>query len=368
MHQSRRAFLRKIALTCVAAPAVVRAEEAPTPSEAAAMDGIVEGFMAQHSLPGFSVAVARYGELVHSKGYGYADSETGVTPASLFRIASVSKPITSVALFTLVEQGRLRLDDTIFGPGGILGTDYGMPQYPSQAGQIKLHHLMTHTCGGWPNDDQDPMFRNLEMSQQQLIAWTLANRLLTHAPGQQFAYSNFGYCLLGRVIEKVTGRLYYEYSWDAVLTRCGATQMRLGGNTRARNEVAYYGAGAYSMNLARMDSNGGWIATAADLVRFMTHVDGLAPERSILSKASIREMTTPTAANPYYAKGWSVNTVPNWWHRGSLPGASSILVRTASGFAWAALANSREGSGTETAEAMDQMLWKMVRQVKRWRV
>jgi len=314
------------------------------------------------------------GELVYAKGYGYADRNTGERAArsSLFRIASVSKPITSVALFTLIEAGRLRLDQPVFGGGGLLGNEYGVPPYSRYVEQIRLHHLMTHTCGGWANDGMDPMFHNPRMNHRQLIAWTVANRPLANAPGERYAYSNFGYCVLGRVIEKVTGQRYEEFVRDAVLKRCGIADMRIAGNTlaaRASGEAVYYGAGGedpYGMNVGRMDSHGGWLATAEDLVRFATHVDGLEASRSILDAGSIREMTTPTAANARYAKGWSVNGAPNWWHTGSLPGTTSLLVRTASGFTWAALANTREHSA-DTAGALDETLWKMVKQVRRWR-
>jgi len=85
-----------------------------------------------------------------------------------------------------------------------------------------------------------------------------------------------------------------------------------------------------------------------------------------LEPGSIREMTAATSANAGYAMGWAVNRVPNSWHTGSLPGTTSIMVRTASGFCWAALANTREASG-DTGSAMDRMMWDLVRQVKSWK-
>jgi hypothetical protein len=99
---------------------------------------------------------------------------------------------------------------------------------------------------------------------------------------------------------------------------------------------------------------------------FASHVDGKSASRNILERGSIREMTTATSANAQYARGWAVNRVPSWWHTGSLPGATSILVRTASGFCWAALANSG-GASPDTANAMDQMMWELVRKVRSWR-
>jgi CubicO group peptidase (beta-lactamase class C family) len=335
------------------------------------MENVVAAFMNSHSVPGMSVAVAHSGQVLYEQGFGWADrdNQERVTPKHLFRIASVSKPITSVALFTLIERGRIHLNDLIIGPDGILRFDFGKPPYKQYVADLRLKNLMTHTGGGWQNNADDPMFRSPAMTHRQLIEWTLATAPLTYAPGVHYAYSNFGYCILGRVIEKVTSRRYDEFVRESVLKPCGVTGMRISGNTRAErapNEVVYYGTeNPYNMNVRRMDSHGGWLATAADLVRFASHVDGHAPERNILQPASIREMTAATSANPGYAKGWSVNSVPNWWHTGSLPGTTSIMVRTASGFCWAALLNTREMP--DTGGALDRMMWDMVRQAKSWK-
>ena len=112
---------------------------------------------------------------------------------------------------------------------------------------------------------------------------------------------------------------------------------------------------------------GTWaLAGDRDLATFASHVDGHSASRNILEPGSIREMTTASVANAGYAKGWAVNPVPNWWHGGALPGTTSIMVRTASGFCWAALANGREASG-DTGGAMDRMMWDLVRRVSHWK-
>ena len=338
------------------------------------MDGVALAFMTAHAIPGLSVAVARGGEVLYERGFGLADRDRNerVMPAHLFRIASVSKPITSVALFRLMEEKRLALENVVFGPSGILGNYFGQRPFKPWVEEIRIKHLLTHTGGGWQNDDTDPMFRNAGMDHPQLIAWTIEKVPLQHPPGAHYAYSNFGYCILGRVIEKLTGVKYEQHVRDKILNPCGVTDMRIAGNIleeRVPGEVVYYGAAqeeAYGMNVRRMDSHGGWLATARDLAMFASHVDGQSAKRDILSPASIREMTTPSSANAGYAKGWAVNRVPNWWHNGSLPGTTSLVVRTASGFCWAALANSREVSG-DTGGAMDRMMWELVHQVKDWR-
>jgi CubicO group peptidase (beta-lactamase class C family) len=168
---------------------------------------------------------------------------------------------------------------------------------------------------------------------------------LGHAPGTAYAYSNFGYCLLGRVIEKVTGQRYSDYVREAVLMPCGVTAMRIGSGprtARAAGEVVYAGQGSdpYRVRVARADSCGGWIASASDLVRFAIGVDGATDTAGILRPDTVQAMTTSSAINPRYAKGWIVNA-GGWWHNGSLPGTSAILVRMRNGLAWAALANTR---------------------------
>lgn len=362
-------------LSQLAVPFSVSAAEGqpvPTESEAAAIADIVTRTLRKYRAPALSLAVARHGQLVYQEAFGHADKGAGelATPASLFRIASVTKPMTSVAIFTLMEQGRLGLHDLVFGEKGCLQFDYG-DSYSDRVAKITLHHLLTHTGGGWENDGQDPMFHNPAMNHRELISWTLRHQPLKHEPGTHYAYSNFGYCILGRVIEKVSGQSYAEYVKQAVLAKCGVTGMRLAGNTlaqRASREVVYYGGDGgdesepYEMNVTRMDSHGGWIATPADLVRFAMHVDGLKTTPSILAADSIRTMTQASAANDHYACGWCVNPIPNWWHGGSLPGTLTIMVRTASGLCWAAFTNTRV-KGLD----LDEMMWHVVRCVPAWR-
>ncbi|HEX9214616.1 MAG TPA: serine hydrolase domain-containing protein [Bradyrhizobium sp.] len=346
----------------------------PSPAERAAMARLARTFMDKYDVPALSFAIGYAGEIVHQAAFGVADREQNeaATPQHLFRIASVSKMITSVTLFRLIEENRLKLTDRVFGPGALLGTDYGSPPYSAGIDQITLEHLMTHTGGGWSNDNRDPMFTHPHMDHAQLISWTLANRPLDRPPGQHYAYSNFGYCVLGRVIEKLTGQRYAEHVRTEVLGRCGVTDMTIAGNTRDQRqagEVAYYSQGEspYEMNVRRMDSHGGWIATPTDLVQFLMHVDGYARPANILRPHTIQAMTTAPSYSPDYAKGFCINKFGNWWHNGSLPGTSTIAVRTHGGFCWAAFTNTRRAN-TKMDDDLDELNWSMARQVGEWRV
>jgi len=361
-------------LPALPSPAAENAEASP--SERGEMSNLARAFTEKYAMPGLSVAVGRGGAILYEEAFGWADRETRepVSATHLFRIASVTKPITSVTLFSLIEEDRIRLTDKIFGPGAITGTDYGRPPYHPGVDEITVEHLLTHTGGGWANDAADPMFRNLELNQAQLIESTLRNRPLDQPPGRHYAYSNFGYCVLGRVIEKITRQSYASHVRDSVLKRCGITEMTIAGNTLAERhprEVKYYDSRnerePYAMDVARMDSHGGWLARPSDLVQFLMHVSGFATPPNILAPQSLHAMTSASAANANYAKGWAVNKFDNWWHTGSLPGTSTIAVRTHGGFCWAAFGNSRRLNSPLDRD-LDDLIWEMVRRVKSWAV
>jgi len=380
---NRRSFLLQTLAggVGIAGLALSAERQVPTPAEAKgfdtkelrAMRATAVAFMKKHSVPGLSVAIAKEGRLVYAEGFGLADQESkeNVTPSHLFRIASVSKPLTSVAVFQLIEAGKLKLSDKVFGPKGILGTTHGQPPYLPYLEDVTIEHLLTHTAGGWQNDDSDPMFSHPAMDHHQLIAWTIAQQALKHPPGEQYAYSNFGYCVLGRVIEKLTGQSYEKYLCEKVLTPCGITRMRISGNTRAeraRDEVAYYdqdGEDPYGWNVRRMDSHGGWLGTPTDLVRFLVRVDGFPTKPDLLKAETIKVMTTACSAAADYAKGWYVNNYNNWWHLGNLPGTTTVMVRTAHQFCWAALTNTRKFKSSIHAD-LDKLPWDMIARIKKW--
>jgi len=354
---------------------------APRGAARGEMGRLMGQFRRAFSVPGLSVAISRKGQLVYERCVGVANREKAiqVDPSSLFRIASVSKPITSVTIFSLIEKGKLNLNDKVFGASGVLGTKYAKPPYKQYVADVTVDNLLTHTSGGWPNDDSDPMFQHDGWDQEKLISWTIENLPLTYPPGQHWAYSNFGYCVLGRVIEAVTGQAYADYVKANILAPCGVNDMQIARNKEGQrypNEVQYFGQYSedpYKINVTRMDANGGWIATPADLVQFLNHLGGVAGAPSLLEPETIRIMTTPAPAYPQdsavkYARGWNVrdNGQGNWWHSGSLPGSTTIMVRTTNGMSWAALANTRTEPHAQIDAAMDQMVWNMVRTVPEW--
>lgn len=338
----------------------------PPPSnqqDISAVDNAVQSFMSKYNIPGVSIAITKDDKLIYVKSYGQMSGtdNTPITNNSLFRIASVSKPITSVGVMKLLEANKLTLNSQVFGSGGIL-SNYQSSQIEYMT-NITVSHLLHHTTGAWPNDGNDPMFQHPDYNHDQLINWTLQTYPATGARGT-YKYSNFGYCVLGRIIEKLSGKSYEQYIKDEVLTPCGITDMSIAGNTladRKPNEVIYNGqngANPYIYNVQRMDSHGGWIATATDLAKLIVRVDGVDAKPDILQPSTITTMTTSPATSEY-ACGWLVNNSNNWWHTGGLPGTATEIVRAGNGFSWVILCNSRStASGFDTA--LDGLLWPAV--------
>ena len=361
-------LLGLLALPALAQTGVSSAETAPC-------DAVVQKFITRWKIPGASVAISRHGELVYARGFGYADlaRKKPMTPATLLRVASVSKPVTSIAIMKLVEDGQLELQHKVFGPTGYLDDAYYTSVITDQRiYNITVRQLLEHT-GGWNRDagvddrrNSDPVDFPLHVAQvmqvpnpvgDSTLVRYLLSRGLNFTPGTRFAYSNIGYLVLGKVIEKVTGQRYEDWVRGHVLLPSGVQEAHLAHNLRTskrENEAEYfcpltnescYGTGkrvpfAYGgANIEAMNAHGGWLFTARDLVRLLLTVDKSPTRPDMLLPATIDTMTAPSEASRRYAKGWMVNKRGVWWHTGYLNGSSSIIARTADGYTWAILLN-----------------------------
>jgi CubicO group peptidase (beta-lactamase class C family) len=368
-------LLRATASAAIATPAlsaVAQSAFAPQNQRRGPMF-YTQSFQRQFRVPAMSVALSRNGQFVYDRAGGMADPQHSIQAQqnSLFRIADLSKPITAVTIFSLIENGKLNLTDKIFGPGAILGTAYGKPPFQNYVADITVDHLLTHTAGGWAADDNDPMLHNNGWDQAKLISSTIANVPLTAQPGTQWIYSNFGYCILGHVIEQATGQPYAAYVQANILAPCGISGMQIAANSehdRATNEVIYigqYSEQPYKINITRMDSTAGWIASSTQLVQFLNHVAGAPNIPALLKPATIQAMTTPAPAYPAgdarYARGWMVssNGAGSWWYNGSLPGSTTLMVRNPDGGCSAAVCNTRAQPHQEMDTAIYDMLWNL---------
>ncbi len=377
------------------------------------LDDSIKEFLREHHPPGASVAVSYRGRLVYARGFGYADQEQQETvqPHSLFRIASISKPITAVAIMTLIEQKKLTLDTKVFDVLKSYLKPLKKQDIAQQLNEITVRQLLNHTAGWDRAVSFDPMFRSVYFAKQlgkappaeiEDIIRMMIKQPLDFSPGERFAYSNFGYCLLGRIIETVTGKPYEQYVQEAVFKPLHIKDIKLGKTLlkhRRKNEVKYYsttlGTSVFPENITErvpqpygawyleaMDSHGGWTASATDLVRFATAFN-LPDQCPILKSKTISQMFTRPEGlagyyqngNPkdtYYACGWMVRPIDtagnaNHWHAGSLEGTSTLLVRRLDRINWAILFNTRHGKEQERLSTLiDGPMHAWINQIERW--
>jgi CubicO group peptidase (beta-lactamase class C family) len=347
----------------------------PDFAERGKADSIVRDLVERFRLPGVSVALARNDRLVYAAAMGWADRDKRVPMATTtrMRLASVSKTLTSLALMTLAERGRVSLDTVVFGPTGVLGTEYGEPVFGGEKATITVRQLMQHLEGGWSNERNDPIFDFYDLTQRALIVKTLRDRPLESRPGTAQAYSNFGYLVLGRVIERVTGQRYEDAVRALILQPSGASEMRIGAPRGARlapDEAIYEGSGQddpYWLRPDLMDSHGGWVANPLELLRVVDRFDGRGDVPDLLPPKRLHEMTTGDARFPGYALGWDVYRRDNWWHLGSMPGTASMVARTENGFNWVIITNGSSASSGFTT-ALEVSMWKVLEAVSVWPV
>ena len=336
------------------------------------IDDVLRDFYNKYSLPGgISMAISYREKLVYAGAIGYADKDHKIplTPEHRMRIASLSKPITSIAVMKLVEEKKLHLHDEVFGDTGIFDGKYGIPEYENDSVKITVKQLLEHTAGGWGNSRRDPMFSVRNVTGDEFIRTVVKEYPLENSPGTKYDYSNFGYCVLGRVIEKKSGMSYEDYVKTHILKPCGIDGMRIGGKTSEPDEVEYIGVSGqnpYSVSPLHMDAHGGWVANPIELLKLLVRVDGFSNVPDILESETIKTMTTPSAQNNGYALGWSVNRSNNWWHTGSLPGTSTEMARSSSGFNWVILVNFRPGSAPEFSGDLDRLFWTIRTAIQEW--
>ncbi|MGE0552633.1 MAG: serine hydrolase domain-containing protein [Gemmatimonadales bacterium] len=366
-----------------------------------AMDNAISDLIRTWQIPGAAVAVTYQERLVYARGFGYADTlaRRQVQPDALFRIASVSKPITAVTVLRLVDEGKLALDAKALDLIPDLMAPAGTTEDP-RLGEITIRQLLWHV-GGWDRDRSgDPVFQNAQIalslgvgrpaSAEDVIRY-MRGRPLDFDPGSRYVYSNFGYMVLGRIIERVTGQDYESYVRGSTLAAAGITRMQVGhsrATERTPGEVTYYdlntGPSVYpdggmvpapdgAFYLESMDSHGGWIASAVDLVKFVTGVDGQDTRPDLIPSALFLPMlSAPPGAiwtgAVHYGLGWLVRPDPgNWWHNGSLPGTASFVARYANGVTVAAVFNARAMTPSSAFESqVDPTLGNALGAVSSW--
>lgn len=365
-------------------------------NEYAGIEKTVNSFLRNWTIAGASIAIAKDGKLIYAHGFGFADTSLKVEtqPYSQFRIASISKMVTAVSIMKLQEEGKLSVNDKVFGPSGILNDEfYGEPK-DKRVNDITVGELLSHE-GGWSQRYGDQMFMPLVVAEKMgmkppvdtktIVKFVLTKRL-QYTPGTAKAYSNLGYSILGLVIEKVSGMSYEEFCAKSILEPLGIYDMKIAGNLpteKAPFECTYYeppdiskklsiyGTGemvlpCYGGNdIKALGGAGAWVATAPDLMRLLLAVDGFDTRPDILNNESIHFMTD--SQNGFAPVGWKATILGGtWWRTGSFPGTAGMMKRQSDGISWVVLLNSSSWNGPDIYSYISNMMNKVITRLEPW--
>lgn len=305
-------------------PAVALSGEAvPDP-----LDALMQPYTG--NVPGAAVLVLHRGEAVVRRGYGLADLATAapVTPATAFRLASVSKQFTAAAVLLLVEEGRIGLDDRV---------RHWFPELPPATAAITVHHLLSHTSGLVDYEDLMPAGATEQITDAGVLALLEDVDRLYFAPGSSYRYSNGAYALLALLVERASGRDYAGFLHERIFAPLGMDGSVAHVEGRDTVPARAFGHSRIDGQWHRTDQSstsavlgdGGIYSSINDLARW----DAALYDDRLLSDASrtlafSAQTTTATGEDDVdaYGYGWRIDGNA-LWHSGETIGFRNVIVR-----------------------------------------
>jgi len=309
------------------------AQETRGPSLDDKLDALVQTEIKAYNIPGLSIAVVRHNQIVFSKSYGWADIENRVsaTNTTFFRIGSITKPITATAALMMSEQQQLDLDAPV---------QRYCPAFPEKQWSISTRQLLSH-MGGIRS------FRSEGGSSPELLSDSHYNRVveslplfasdpLIAKPGMRYEYSNYGYDLIGCVLEGASGLRYDEVLRNLIFTPAGMSASTLDDNPSiipGRSRYYTHAKDGSIRNGKSIDTSNripaaGLLSTANDLARFAIALESgkLLPVHSV--RQMWAEQSTSDGKRTSYALGWMIHDLKGVSvvaHTGEQPGSSTLL-------------------------------------------
>ena len=358
-------------------------------------DASINRFMRYWGIRGGSFALMRNDSLLYAKGYGFANTQDSIPceVRNIFRVASVSKLLTAVAVMHLEETGQLSTQDFVFGEEGILNDSLFLDYRDKKIKLITVEHLLRHTSG-FSNPHGDAAFnmelvaqfldKSLPLSMDDMVLYASKNRLRA-VPGGRFNYSNLGYIVLSKVIEKVSGIPYETYIKDSILAPIGCYDIHLANNYSdgfRENEVTYYEVkeaepvpaydGSDTLVMKSLGGNdvrglygaGGWVASPVELLKLVSAINKCPVREDFLTPESI-DFMTPYGKNAKPA-GWASSSAKFWLRSGSMSGTSALIKAQKDGYSWVFISNSSSWNGPGLARQMNREITQALRKVKKW--
>jgi D-alanyl-D-alanine carboxypeptidase len=282
-----------------------------------------------------SFAISIDGEIVHTAALGVrslADSDVA-EPTDRFRIASISKTISAITTLQLVEDGVVGLDDPV---GGIIAESLGVVAVPGGTADITVRQLLTHTSGFAQYEN---LFFGRQVDSCRDAATVGFTRDLQGVPGLGFRYSNMNYCVLGLLIEQLTGLPYERVAYERVLTPLGISGMRLAPTyDPGPGEVDHRTVlGRNYMEV--LGAAGAWVATPSDLVTIIDSLDMAKPGWKPLGESTLDAMQTsaldPLLPDVGYGLGLILYGGGVYGHTGTIESTHAMVLDRNDGVSWA---------------------------------
>ena len=289
------------------------------------VDDLVKSEMAKHQIPGLALKVVQHGKETKTAAYGFANLEWSVpaTPETVFEIGSVTKQFTAACILRLVEEGKLSLDDKI---------SRHLTNTPASWTNVTIRHLLTHTSGIKNYTGLDGFELSRHLTQGQFIA-RIGELPLVFGPGEKFSYCNTGYNLLGFIIENASGKKYWSFLSEKILSplEMSATTNREPSRILKLRAAGYEqsktnGLVNRDVDYTDLFSAGEIVSTVGDMMKWNAALD----TEQILKNSSKEQMWTSGKLNDGksigYGFGWfmaPLNGHQNIGHPGSTSGFSA---------------------------------------------
>lgn len=303
------------------------------------------------NVPGASVIVVRDGRTIFRKAYGLANLEeqTAATPATHYRLASVTKQFTAAAILLLADEGRLTLDDPI---------RRWLPSLPPYADAITIRHVLTHTSGLLAYEDLIAADATVAVTDAGVLKLVETQSSTYFAPGTSYRYSNTGYAFLALIVEKASGRRFAEFLRDTIFLPLGMTTTvaHEEGISTVMNRAFGYSRDGTSWRRTDQSltsavlGDGGIYASVDDLAAWVNALD-----RGFAAQASLPRVETGKPGERY-GFGWRVSEHEGRravWHTGESIGFRNAVVRFPDEhFSVVVLTNRSEGKPYDIAMAI----------------
>jgi len=347
-------FLHAVLFLAIFFPSIRAAEPLPISGKKVPafepVDKAVTDFMATIDCTAATVAISKNGKLLYSRGFGHSDEAKTIptAPDALMRIASVTKPITAATVKAAIRAKAISADTKAFEYLAIK-PPAGKTTEP-QLAQITIQQLVEHK-GGWdPKVSFDPMFRMKQIREELMLDGPvkpvnvieyMLDKPLQNKPGQKYAYSNFGYCVLGRVLEKAGKKPYYDVVQQIIFKPLGIKDIKPASTdpTKRDPREVWYPADAEEIQMEVLDSVGGLIASAPALCTFM---------------------------DAYWIGGdkREPGSTGEWIAFGSLPGTTSMAHQRRDGYNIAVIMNGRRNTFIKDNDLLKKSLEEALKSVE----